>query len=136
MRHRLAVAVPVVAAATALACATAAPKADAPLPQGLDDAAARASLERFARDLEQGRFEDARRLLSARWRDAYTPGRLAMDFGGAGPSAREAAARVLAALGSGTSLERSGAWARLPLGEGRAAVLVAEGSGWRVDALE
>ena len=118
--------------AAALACATAAP----PLPGGLDDAAARASLERFARDLEQGKFEEAHRLLSARWRDAYTPGRLAMDFGGGGPAARDAAARVLAALSAGAALERSGPRARLPVGEGRAAVLVAEGGAWRVDALE
>ncbi len=129
--------VPAAAVAAAIACATAAPKPDAPLPQGLDDGAARAALERFARDLGQGRFDDARRLLSARWRDAYpTPGRLAMDFGGGGPAAREAAARVLAALASGAALERSGPRARLPVREGRAAVLVAEDGAWRVDALE
>ncbi len=122
--------------AAALACATAAPRAGAPLPEGLDDAAARASLERFARDLGDGRFDDARRLLSARWRDAYTPGRLAMDFGGGGPAAREAAARVLSALSAGAAVERSDGRARLPVGAGRAAVLVAEGSSWRVDAIE
>jgi len=122
-------------AAAALGCATAAPRAP-DLPAGLDDGAARASLERFARDLEQGRFDDAHRLLSARWRDAYTPGRLAMDFGGGGPAAREAAGRVLAALSAGSALERSGGRARLPLGDGRAALLVAEGGGWRVDAIE
>lgn len=122
--------------AAALACATAAPRTDAPLPEGLDDAAARAALERFARDLGDGRFDDARKLLSARWRDAYTPGRLALDFAGGGPSAREAAARILAALSSGAALDRSGARARLPVGEGRAAVLVAEGGSWRVDAIE
>jgi hypothetical protein len=122
--------------AAALACATAAPRRDAPLPEGLDDRAARASLERFARDLGDGRFDDARRLLSARWREGYTPGRLAMDFAGAGPSAREAAASVVAALASGAVLARSGGRARLPVGEGRAAVLVAEGGSWRVDAIE
>jgi hypothetical protein len=127
---------PIALALAALACATAAGRAGAPLPAGLDETAARASLERFARDLEQGRFDDAHRLLSARWRDAYTPGRLAMDFGGGGPAARDAAARVLAALSSGAPVERSAASARLPLGEGRAAVLVAEGGAWRVDALE
>ncbi len=131
MRPRLAA-----LAAAALACATAAPGRDAPLPAGLDDAAARASLARFAADLEQGRFDDARRLLSARWRDRYTPGRLAMDWGGAGPAAREAAGRVLAALSRGAALEREGGRARLPVGEGRAAVLVADGGGWRVDAIE
>lgn len=125
-----------IACAAALACATGAARRDAPLPAGLDEGAARASLARFATDLEQGRFDDAHRLLSARWRDAYTPGRLALDFGGAGPSAREAAARVAAALSAGAGIERAEGRARLPLGEGRAAVLVAEGGAWRVDALE
>ncbi len=124
------------AALAALACAGAAPRREAALPQGLDEAAARAALERFAGDLEQGRFDDAARLLSARWRAVYTPARLAMDFGGAGPSGREAAARVVAALTSGGLVERDGAQARLSLGDGRAAVLVAEGGAWRVDALE
>ncbi|HET8541492.1 MAG TPA: hypothetical protein VFL83_16565 [Anaeromyxobacter sp.] len=127
---------PAALAAAALACATAGPRRDAPLPAGLDDGAARAALERFARDLQEGRFEDAHRLLSARWRDAYTPGRLAMDFGGGGPAVREAAARVRAALSDGGPIERDGPRARLPVGEGRAAVLVAEGGGWRVDAIE
>jgi hypothetical protein len=127
---------PAVLLAAALACATGAPRRDAPLAQGLDDAAARASLERFARDLGDGRFDDALRLLSARWRDAYTPGRLAMDFAGGGAAAREAAARVLAALASGAALDRSGGTARLAVGEGRAAVLVAEAGSWRVDAIE
>lgn len=120
----------------ALACATAGPGGGEPLPSGLDEHAARTSLERFARDLELGRYDDAHRLLSARWRDAYTPGRLAMDFGGGGPAAREAAAKVLAALSSGAPLDRTSARARLPVGEGRAAVVVAEGGAWRVDALE
>ncbi len=133
VRPRLAA---LVALAAALACATPGARRDAPLPAGLDDGAARASLERFARDLEQGRFDDAHRLLSARWREAYTPGRLAMDFGGAGPAAREAAGRVMAALGSGAALERDDGRARLPVGDGRAAVLVAEAGGWRVDAIE
>ena len=135
MRRLVRIASAAVAAAV-LACATGAPRGDAPLPAGLDEGAARASLARFAEGLERGRFEDSHRLLSARWRDAYTPGRLALDFGGAGPAAREAAARVLAALSAGAGLERSGARARLPLGDGRAAVLVAEGGAWRVDALE
>lgn len=125
-----------IACAAALACAAGAPRGGGPLPAGLDEGAARASLARFASDLEQGRFEDAHRLLSARWRDAYTPGRLALDYGGAGPSGREAAARVLAALSAGGRIERAGGRARLPLGDGRAAVLVAEGGAWRVDALE
>jgi hypothetical protein len=134
---RLHLAVPAaLALAAGLACATAAPKGDGPLPAGLDERAARASLERFARGLAQGRFEDACRLLSARWREACTPGRLALDYGGGGAAAKEAAGRVLAALSSGAALERGDGRARLPLGEGRAAVLVAEGDAWRVDALE
>ncbi|HET7824547.1 MAG TPA: hypothetical protein VFK90_04405 [Anaeromyxobacter sp.] len=123
-----------VLAAAALACAGARPYP--PLPEGLDDGAARASLARFARALEASRFDEAAALLSARWRAAYTPGRLALDFGGAGPSAREAAERVLAALDARAPLEMSGGRARLPVGPGRSAVLVAEGGAWRVDALE
>jgi hypothetical protein len=126
---------PAAALAAALACATAPAPREAPLPPGLDAAAARAALERFARDLAQGRFDDARRLLSARWRDRYTPGQLGLDFGAAA-AARDQAARVLAALAGGAPIERSGEVARLAVAEGRAAVLVAEGGSWRVDALE
>lgn len=107
-----------------------------PLPEGLDDRAARASLVRFARALEAARHDEALALLSARWRAAYTPSRLALDFGGAGPAAREAAGRVLAAAAAGAPIELGPGRARLPLGPGRAAVLVAEGGAWRVDALE
>ena len=121
-------------AAAALACAGARPYP--PLPEGLGDPAARASLARFARALEGARYEEALALLSARWRAAYTPGRLALDFGGAGPGAREAARRVLAALDAGAPLELAAGKARLPLGAARAAVLVAEAGAWRVDALE
>jgi hypothetical protein len=121
-------------AAAALACAGA--PAYPPPPVGLDDGAARAALARFARALEGARFDEAQALLSSRWRAAYGPGRLALDFGGAGPAAREAAGRVLAALASGAPLELRSGRARLPLDGGRAAVLVAEGGGWRVDALE
>jgi hypothetical protein len=105
-------------------------------PAGLDDCAARETLSRFAHALDAGRFEEAHALLSERWRSAYTPGRLAVDFAGAGPAAREAAGRVLAALDAGGAPELRGGTARLPLGSGRGAVLVAEGGGWRVDALE
>lgn len=121
-------------AALALACAGAPPIS--PPPAGLDDGAARVALARFARALEASRFEEAHLLLSARWRTAYTPGRLALDFRGAGPAAREAAGRVLAALAAGAALELRADRARLPLDGGRAAAVVAEGGGWRVDALE
>jgi hypothetical protein len=121
-------------AAAALACAAARPYA--PLPQGLDEPAARASLERFARALEASRFDEALALLSARWRAGYTPGRLGVDFGGSGSYGREATGRVLAALAARAALEVGPGRARLPLGPGRAAVLVAEGGAWRVDALE
>jgi hypothetical protein len=93
-------------------------------------------LRRFAGALEAGRFEEAHAPLSARWRAATTPGRLALDWRGAGAGAREAAGRVRARLEAGDPLERSGAAARLPLGAGRAAVVLAEQGGWRVDALE
>jgi hypothetical protein len=123
-----------VLAAAALACAGARPYP--PLPEGLDEAAARASLQRFARALEASRFDEALAFLSARWRAAYTPGRLARDFDGAGPYGREAKERVLAALAARSALDLGPGRARLPLGPGRAAVLVAEGGAWRVDALE
>lgn len=124
-------------AATVTACAaSASARLLAPPPAGAGDDAARQVLVRFARALEGGRFDDAHALLSARWRQAYTPGRLALDFRGAGPSARESAARVLARLDSGAPLLRGPGAARLPLGEGRTALLVQEPGGWRVDALE
>jgi hypothetical protein len=122
-------------AALALAAACAGPGARPP-PPGTDERAAREVLRRFARALEAGRFEDAHALLSARWRAATTPARLALDWRGAGPGAREAAARVLARLEAGGALARTGAAARLELGQGRAALVVAEPGGWRVDALE
>ncbi len=122
--------------AAALACATGRSHTYAPLPTGLDDRAARETLARFARALDAGRFDEAHALLSERWRSAYTPGRLAADFAGAGPAASEAAGRVLAGLGAGGALETRGGASRLPLGNGRGAVLVAEGGAWRVDALE
>ncbi|HEY6003210.1 MAG TPA: hypothetical protein VIV57_10060 [Anaeromyxobacter sp.] len=121
-------------AAAALGCAAAHPYP--PLPEGLDEAAARASLERFARALGAARFDEALSLLSVRWRGAYTAARLARDFDGAGPYAREAKDRVLAALGARAAMDLGPGRARLPLGPGRAAVLVAEGGAWRVDALE
>ncbi len=122
-------------AAGALACAGARPSHPPP-PRGLGEAAARECLGRFSRALEAGRFDEALSLLSARWRGRYAPGRLAVDFAGAGPGAREAADRVLAALGARVPLELAPGRARLPVGPDRAAVLVAEGGAWRVDALE
>jgi hypothetical protein len=123
--------------ALALACATSGPgRGYPPLPAGLSDEAGRAVLERFAAAVEEGRWPEAHALLSARWRAAYTPSRLATDYGGAGPSGREAAERVRAALAGGTPLRREALRAALPVGPGRAAALVAEEGGWRVDALE
>ena len=122
-------------AAATLGCASSAHRFPPP-PAGADDAAAREVLGRFARALEAGRYEEAHALLSARWRQAYTPGRLALDFRGAGPWGRESAGRVLARLGAGEPLLRGPDWARLEVDEGRTALLVQEPGGWRVDALE
>jgi hypothetical protein len=119
-------------AATALACAA---RPSLP-PAGLDEAAAREVLVRFCRAVEGARWEEAHALLSARWREAYTPARLAADRAGAGPAAGEAVARSLAALAAGAPLAREGDRALVPIGPGRAAVLVPESRGWRVDALE
>jgi hypothetical protein len=103
---------------------------------GLDDAAAREVLARFCRAVEERRWEEGHALLSARWRAAYTPARLATDRVGAGPAAGEAASRALAAAEAGSPVAREGARALVSVGPDRAAVLVAEGGGWRVDALE
>ena len=121
-------------AALALGCAAA--RAQPSLPSALDDPAARATLVRFASALQASRYDEALALLSTRWRAAYSPGRLAVDFAGAGPAAREAAERALAAATSGAPFELGQGRALLPLGAGRAATLVAEAGGWRVDALE
>lgn len=95
-----------------------------------------AVLARFAGALEAGRWAEAHALLSARWRAVYTPQELAVDFAGAGPAVHEAAARVRAALAAGTPLHLDGGRATLALAPAGAAALVAEASGWRVDALE
>jgi hypothetical protein len=127
----------VLAAATAafvLACAG--PSAERGAPTGLGEPAAREVLARCADAVRDGRAGDALPLLSARWRAGYTAERLATDLAGAGPAAREAAARVLAELRAGAALELDARTARLPVGADRAAVLVAEGGGWKVDALE
>ncbi len=94
-----------------------------------------AVLARFVDALEGGRWAQAGGLLSARWRAAYTPARLQADYAGAGPLAREAAARVQAAIRAGTPLRVEDGRAWLPLAGGRA-LLVSEEGGWRVDALE
>lgn len=124
------------AVASAFGCAGPGRRPFAPPPDGTDDAAAREVLGRFARALEDGRFDEAHALLSARWRAGYTPGRLRLDFRGAGPGAREAAARLRSLLAAGEPIQRSRDGARLAVGPGRAALLVAEAGGWRVDALE
>jgi hypothetical protein len=105
-------------------------------PGGGEEAAARAVLGGFVRDVEAGRWPEAWRRLSARWRAAATPGQLATDFAGAGPVARDAVARVVALLAADAPLVRDAEGFRLPAGPGRAARLVREGSGFRVDAIE
>lgn len=121
------------AASVVLACAGA--RSFPPPPTGTDEAAAREVVTRFARALEAGRFDEAHALLSARWRQAYTPGRLALDWRGGGAGAREAA-RSAREAASGEPLARDSRGARLPVGDGRRAVLALEAGGWRVDALE
>ena len=92
-------------------------------------------LARFVDALEAGRWAQAGGLLSARWRSGYTPARLRADYAGAGPLAREAAARVQSAIRAGRPLQVEDGRAWLPVLGGRA-LLVAEEGGWRVDALE
>jgi hypothetical protein len=134
--RRLAVLVALTAAAHASACAAGPGRGDRTAAPGLSEAAAAEVLGRFCRALEDGRFEEAHALLSARWSAAYTPGRLALDHDGAGPAAAEAIARVRAALDAGVPVAREGDRAVLPIDAGRAAVLLAEGGAWRVAALE
>jgi hypothetical protein len=126
------------AASLAALLACAAPAASqGPRPSGLSETAGRAALEQLARAVRGGHWIDAWVLLSARWRAAATPARLAADYRDAGPVAREAADRVLDLLRSGAPLVSPGPGKlELPLGPGRAARLVAEGGAWRVDALE
>jgi hypothetical protein len=115
------------------------PRAGAPAagPASLQEEAAREALLRAARAMRAGRWIDAWTLLSARWRAAATPGRLAADYQGAGPVAQESVDRVVALLESGAPLGQVGPGRfELPVGPGRAARLVSEGGTWRVDSLE
>jgi hypothetical protein len=119
-------------------CAGAArPAASIPAPAapGARPEAPAAVLARFVEALEAGRWTEADALLSARWHAAYGPARLAADWDGAGPLAREAAARVARALAGGTPLRIEGGRATLAVAGGQAQ-LSAEGGAWRVDALE
>jgi hypothetical protein len=118
------------------ACAGPAAERLPPLPTGHTEAAARETLSRFARALQARRWPEAYALLSGRWRATYTPSRLAVDFEGAGPLGREEAERVLALLAAGAPLAAQGDRLALPVGTGRAALLLPEDGGWRVDALE
>jgi len=92
-------------------------------------------LSTFVEAVEGGLWGEAVALLSARWRARYTPERLEADYLGAGPLARETAARALEALRAGAPLRLEEGRAELPVPGGRA-LLVAEAGGWRVDALE
>ncbi len=127
-----------VALACALAAACAGPSAAGvawPGPPTSPSEPPAAVLARFVDALEAGRWAQAGGLLSARWRSGYTPARLRADYAGAGPLAREAAARVQSAIRVGTPLQVEDGRAWLPVLGGRA-LLVAEEGGWRVDALE
>ncbi len=124
------------ALAAALACGTdgATPGAGGSVrPPSTQDPAS--VLGQFLDALEAGRWSHAHGMLSARWRASYTPSRLAADYGGAGPLAREAVAHVRSALAARAPLQVADGRAALPVAGGRA-VLVAEAAGWRVDRLE
>lgn len=123
--------------ACALAAACTGPSAVGTASPGLPEVkeAPEAVLSRFVDAIDAGRWAQARALLSARWRAGYTPSRLEADFAGAGPMAREAGARVQAALRAGTPFRIEDGRASLPLAGGTALLLAEEG-GWRVDALE
>jgi len=125
--------------ALAAACAGApgghAPAAPEPRPAALDAAGARQVLVRFSALLEAGDYDRAYLLLGPGWRARSSPARLARDHAGAGPAARDAVSRARRAGATG-AVTLEGGRARVALGEGREAVLVAEGGVWRVDALE
>jgi hypothetical protein len=129
-----ALAAPCLALALAVGCAAA--RGAAPVPTGRGEDAARETLRRFAEDLQDRRFGEAYALLSGRWRAAYTPTLLAADWEGAGPLGRDQAERVLALLAAGAALVRRGDALELEVGQARAARLVPEDAGWRVEALE
>jgi hypothetical protein len=93
-------------------------------------------LERFTTALTAQRWPEAYALLSDRWRARYTPSRLASDWAAAGSVSREAAERAHALLAAGQRPTIRARGATLTVGAGRAAVLVEEEGGWRVDALE
>jgi len=97
---------------------------------------ARQVLDRFTAAAQAGRWEEAWPLLSARWRARTTPALLARDWKGSGPVGPEAAERVRLLLASGARLQLASAQATLAVGAGRAARLLREEEGWRVDALE
>jgi len=99
-------------------------------------AVAQQQLARFLSAVEGGRWAEAHALLSARWRGRLTPGGLAADRAAAGPVGAAAVARARAVLDAGVALDLRGGTALLPVGPGKAAVLVEEGSDWYVDAVE
>lgn len=122
-----------------LACATPVsqppPAKPAPVTPGPEEEA-RATLGRFATSVREGRWSQAYLLLSARWRARLTPERLEADWRTAGPVGARALSRVEALLMGGAPLRAHGRVATLVVGEGKAASLVLEEGGWRVDALE
>lgn len=108
--------------------------AGAPAPR--PEIAARQRLARFLSAVDGGRWAEAHSLLSARWRGRSTPAGLAADRAAAGPVAARAVERARALLDAGAPLELRGRTASLPVGQGKAAVLVEEGGDWFVDAVE
>jgi hypothetical protein len=100
------------------------------------DRAPAAVLQAFAAAVEQGRWDAAYALLSARWRARETPARLASDLAASGSVGRDAVRRVRALVGAGAPVRQSGGVATLAVGTGKEARLVQESGAWRVDALE
>jgi hypothetical protein len=127
-----------------LACAAPRAPAAPAAPSGAETAApapedlARSALSRFAAAASAARWQDAWAILSASWRARLTPEGLAADWRASGPIGPRALSRLEAALASGERVQvrPGGGSALLPIGGGRAALLVLEEGGWRVDALE
>ena len=125
-RSRLGVA----ALAVAIACAAPSPRPPGP------DVDPRTVLDRFCAAVDRERWGEAYPLLSARWRARETPARLASDLAAAGPVGRDAVRRVRSLLAAGAALAVRADAATLAVGADRAARVVREPEGWRVDALE
>jgi hypothetical protein len=95
--------------------------------------APQAVILQFAKAVRAGAFDEARRYLSAALRQRYSGEELSRDFR-AEPSATARLERAVVAA-EGIPVKEGGT-VRFPLAGGGAVVVVREGAGWKLDALE